>query len=98
MAVLNHCAALSSVAFVFCIIDCGGLIFVGVVLNGIFFAGANLSGVVRVGVVTVALWFRLVKNQDVSIGPLARPFARALRCAHSFARSLTSLTPSLVGQ
>ena len=25
-------------------------------------------------------------------------FARALRCAHSFARSLTSLTPSLVGQ
>jgi len=31
---------------------------------------------------------------------LLRParFARALRCAHSFARSLTSLTPSLVGQ
>ena len=25
-------------------------------------------------------------------------FARALRCAHSFARSLTSLTPSAVGQ
>ena len=25
-------------------------------------------------------------------------FARALRCAHSFARSLTSLTPSIVGQ
>ena len=25
-------------------------------------------------------------------------FARAFRCAHSFARSLTSLTPSLVGQ
>ena len=25
-------------------------------------------------------------------------FARALRCAHSFARSLTSLTPSLVGK
>ena len=25
-------------------------------------------------------------------------FARALRCAHSFARSLTSLTPSLVGR
>ena len=31
---------------------------------------------------------------------LLRParFGRALRCAHSFARSLTSLTPSLVGQ
>ena len=25
-------------------------------------------------------------------------FARPLRCAHSFARSLTSLTPSLVGK
>ena len=25
-------------------------------------------------------------------------FARALRCAHSFARSLTSLTPLLVGK
>merc|ERR1719204_2538565 len=25
-----------------------------------------------------ALWFRLVKNQDVSTGPLAHPFARSL--------------------
>ena len=45
------------------------------------------------------LWSRTTKNPDVSIEPLARPFAiclhhpacfaPALRCAHSFARLLT---------
>ena len=40
-----------------------------------------------------ALWFRLTKNQDISAGPLARPFART---AHSFACSalLASLAHS----
>ena len=54
-----------------------------------------------------ALWSKTTKNTDCSTGPLAHPFVRllrtarfalALRCAHSFACSLTSLTPSLVGQ
>ena len=50
----------------------------------------------------------IIKNPDRRTGPLARPFAGLLaplvrllrhdRCAHSFARSLTSLTPLLVGQ
>ena len=45
---------------------------------------------------------------DISTGPFTRPFAHSLApltrslaphyCAHSHARSLTSLTPSLVGQ
>ena len=42
--------------------------------------------------VPAALWSGTNKNQDVSTGPLARPFART---AHSFTRSLTLLTPSL---
>ena len=55
-----------------------------------------------------ALWSGINKNRDVSTEPLARPFARSLApltrslapdcslcCAHSFAHSLTSLTPSL---
>ena len=42
-----------------------------------------------------ALWSGTNKNRDVSTGPLARSFART---AHSFACSLTSLTPSLVGK
>ena len=61
----------------------------------------------------VTLWARSTKNPDLSTGPLTRPFtrslaplthslaarfARALCCTHSLARSLTSLTPSLVGQ
>ena len=41
------------------------------------------------------LWSIIAKNTDCSTGPLARPFAHT---AHSFARSLTSLTLSLVGQ
>ena len=61
-----------------------------------------------------ARWSGTSKNQDVSTGPLARPFAHSLSplthslappsslCSraplHSFARSLTSLTPSLMGQ
>ena len=61
-----------------------------------------------------ALWARITKNTDWSTGPLARPFARslapltrllALDCSlhsrpllRSLANSLTSLTPSLVGQ
>ena len=54
---------------------------------------------------TGALWARISKNTDRSTGPLACPFtcslaplthfARALRYAHLFARSLTSLTRSL---
>ena len=60
------------------------------------------------------LWARIIKNQDKSTGPLARPFARSLvplthslapSCLlclssplHSLVRSPTSLTPSLVGQ
>ena len=42
---------------------------------------------------TDALWSGTAKNQDVSTGPLARPFART---AHSFACSglLASLAPS----
>ena len=49
------------------------------------------------------LWARTTKNTDWGTGPLPRPFARsrpplrslvrALRCAHSFARLPTSLTP-----
>ena len=55
----------------------------------------------------LALWFRLVKNQDISTGPLARPFAHSLApltrllapdcllCSrpplHSLVRSLCSL-------
>ena len=42
-----------------------------------------------------ALWSGTNKNRDVSTGPLARSFART---AHSFACSLTSLTPSFVGK
>ena len=61
-----------------------------------------------------ALWSGTNKNRDVSTRTLAclfarslallvrllrtACFARALRCAHSFARSLTSLNPSLVGK
>ena len=45
-----------------------------------------------------ALWSGIYKNRDVT-GPLARPFARSFtRTAHSLARSLTLLTPSLVGK
>lgn len=40
---------------------------------------------------TITLWARMIKNPDVSTGPLTCPFA------HAFARSLTSLTPELVG-
>ena len=42
--------------------------------------------------ISKTLWSKTAKNTDWSTGPLARPFAR------SFACSLTSLTPSLVGQ
>ena len=43
---------------------------------------------------------RSLVHSQRSLLPLLQTarFARALRCAHSFARSLTSLTPSLVGQ
>ena len=43
---------------------------------------------------------RLFVRYHLSLAPLLRParFARALRCAHSFARLLTSLTPLLVGK
>ena len=49
-----------------------------------------------------AQWFKSAKIQDVSTGPLARPFAHSLALltcslAHLFTRSLTSLTPSLMG-
>ena len=62
------------------------------------------------GGVGKALWARSTKNPDVITGPLARPFAHT---AHSFicsaplaslarsaalTRSLTLLTPSLVGK
>ena len=54
-----------------------------------------------------ALWTITAKNTDISTGPLDRPFARSLApdcslCSRpplrSIVRSLTSLTPSLVGQ
>ena len=60
---------------------------------------------------SAALWSRSTKNPDCSTGSLARPFARslvhllctasfarALRYAHSFDRSLPLLTSSLVGK
>ena len=52
---------------------------------------------------TVVLGHSLVRSLVPSHRSLVRllrtaRFARALRCAHSFARSLTSLTPSLVGK
>ena len=52
---------------------------------------------------TVVLGHSLVRSLVRSYRSLVRllrtaRFARALRCAHSFARSLTSLTPSLVGK
>ena len=52
---------------------------------------------------TVVLGHSLVRSLVRSHRSLVRllrtvRFARALRCAHSLARSLTSLTPSLVGQ
>ena len=66
---------------------------------------ARLSGAREVlGAVDGALWSKTAKNTDVrshrSLVRMLRTarFARALRCAHSFARSLTSLTPSLVGK
>ena len=48
----------------------------------------------------VALWAKIIKNPDASIGPLVHLFART---THSFAcsaqlASLTSLTPELVGK
>ena len=49
---------------------------------------------------TAALWSGTNKNQDVSTGSLARPFARllarSLRSLAHFAHSLTLLTPSRV--
>ena len=63
---------------------------------------------------TDAPWFKTAKNTEVLGHSLVcwlvcshrsllcllqtARFARALRCAHSFTRSLTSLIPSLVGQ
>ena len=60
---------------------------------------------------TTALWSKIAKNTEYwatrssvrshrSLVRLLRTarFARALRCAHSFARLLTSLTPSLMGK
>ena len=56
----------------------------GAVLTPLFVA-ASVFGAMN-GQVTVALWFRSAKNQDVSTGPLARPFARSLApLAHSLA-------------
>ena len=50
----------------------------------------------------VALWVGITKNPHCSAGPLAHPFVVCLRCSlcctHSFTRSLTLLTPKLVGQ
>ena len=52
----------------------------------------NLLGLV---LVNAALWSGSTKNQDVNTGSLARPFARSLAL---LTRSLTSLTPLLVGK
>ena len=45
--------------------------------------------------IAIALWARISKNTDWSTGLLAYPLAHSLA---QFARSLTLLTPSLVGQ
>ena len=84
----------------------------GVLITGFFLPGALntentvffSSGIKR----TTKLWSGTNKKTDWSTGPLARPFARSLvplirsLAAHyllrSRARSLTLLTPSLVGQ